>query len=208
MISERLRPVTWSVFQIQDALDGRALKMDDAFRINQGDQIRGVFDERAKMLLAAAQFRFGAPAGGDIAQNGRVNFFAAGLRLGDGHFDRELLAVGAQGRQRAQGAHRARCLAGLPKIPDMLAVSRAVFLGDEPVQLLAQRLLRAALKHPLGGRVEQDDALVFIHRDDRVHRGRHQGRHQGFELRGGNGFGFRRRHKMSCSALMKMSKRT
>src|SRR2546421_659051 len=42
--------------------------------------------------------------------------------------------------------------------------------GDEAVERLADGLVGAAAEHPLGGAVEEDDVLRFVHGDDGVHR--------------------------------------
>jgi hypothetical protein len=58
----------------------------------------------------------------------------------------------------------------------MLVVIGAEAVGDETLERLPDRLVGWQLEHKLCGRVELDDALVLVDRDDRIHRGRHNGR--------------------------------
>ena len=44
-------------------------------------------------------------------------------------------------------------------------------VGNEAIQPLTDRIVRAALEHAFRGRIEDDDAQAFVGRDDAVHGG-------------------------------------
>src|SRR5512135_3368548 len=53
----------------------------------------------------------------------------------------------------------------------MPVVRPAIPSRNESVQSMADGLCDGALEHPLGSLVKQHDLLIFVHRDNGIHRG-------------------------------------
>src|SRR5205085_5453414 len=107
---------------------------------------------------------------GDIAQDDGEEFLPAGFDLRDRSFDRKLFAIGPQSAHVARAGHSARGDARLPESAYVAHVDGAEVWGDEAVERLAESFGSGAKKHQFGGMIEQQNALFFIHSDDRVHR--------------------------------------
>jgi hypothetical protein len=62
----------------------------------------------------------------------------------------------------------------LRELGELLFVLMAMLRRDELAEISTRGLARAAAKHLFGRRIEQQNALLFVERDDRVHRGSHE----------------------------------
>ncbi len=107
----------------------------------------------------------------DVPQDHRRQMLAAHLDMRNRRLDREFLAIGPEAADGAEGAHLAVGHARLGEVPDVVVVRRAQPLGHEHGERLVDSLFAGQPEHPLGGGVEQDDAVALIDRDDRIHGG-------------------------------------
>ncbi len=110
---------------------------------------------------------------GDVAHDDGGEPFFAGHALRDRGLDGEFLTIGTQRADRAERAHPATGFARRAEPADMLVVIGAEAMGNKAFERLPDRLVGGQLEHQLRGRVELDDAMVLVDRDDRIHRGRH-----------------------------------
>ena len=111
----------------------------------------------------------------DVAQDDGGEAFLPHHCLGDGGLYGKLLAIGAKTADSSQRAHSPPGFAGLAKMADMPFMRSPVAFGDEAGNGLPQRVIALDAKHRFGGRIEKDDLVIIVDRDDRVHRGRHNG---------------------------------
>src|SRR5262245_57803069 len=94
-----------------------------------------------------------------------------GVYLRDRGLYRKFLAICAQASEGPQFAHRALCDVCLAKIADVLAMRFAYAGRDKTVERMPQHFLCWTAKHLFCCRIEKYDALVFIHRNNGIHRG-------------------------------------
>ncbi|MDW8469776.1 MAG: hypothetical protein RML56_13230 [Burkholderiales bacterium] len=85
-------------------------------------------------------------------------------------FDGKFGPVGAQRREVRPRAHHAARAPGAAEFIDVRAVRGAKACRDEAVERGAERLLAPPAEHRFRGAVEEHDALLVVHREDRVHR--------------------------------------
>jgi len=102
--------------------------------------------------------------------NGAALSQHARVRLRYRCLDREFLAVGAQAVQHALWTHPSLRHAGLFEMPHLIVVRRTVTHRDEARQRAANRVARGAPEHAFGRRIDLDDALRRIDRDNGVRR--------------------------------------
>jgi hypothetical protein len=69
-------------------------------------------------------------------------------------------------------AHGPAGFSGRHEAGHVLPVERVKPLGEQAIERAAYDLMRAPPKHRLGGSIEQDNVLIVINCDDRVHCGR------------------------------------
>ena len=127
--------------------------------------------ELLQLLFGAPQRLFRPDTCGDIAQDHRKQVLAILGVVGNRSLDGKFFAVGAQCHQHRSAAHAARCHAGLTEALDMRAVTLAKPLRDELVQRQPDYCLTRPAKSLLRCCVEQDNPLIAVHRNDRVHGG-------------------------------------
>ncbi len=109
-------------------------------------------------------------AGADVPQEHREHRFVVDARPRDGGVDRELLAVSAQAADFTPGAHGPGRDALGEEGLDVPAMVQSEALGNQAREWCAENVPRRHAEHPLGGRIEQHDALIAVDRHDGVHR--------------------------------------
>ena len=134
-----------------------------------GDSTRQVPD--SFHLLSLTQLIFSALADAYVTKNHCKESFRRGFHLRDGSFDREFLAVSPETHQRAGRVHRSAGNTCVSEPADVLPMGFAEPERDEFIQRLTEGLFRRAAKNLLCRPVKDDNPLVVIHRNDRVHRG-------------------------------------
>ena len=128
---------------------------------------------------------------GDVAQDDRVQLALGGLQLRDRRLHRELLAALAQPHDHGAVAHAARGHAGLAEALHRLRVAGAKARRHQQAQRAAADFVDAPAEDPFGGAVVQDDVLLRVHGQDRVHgrveQARQAGGHDVVALQGDRG---------------------
>jgi hypothetical protein len=120
-----------------------------------------------EFLGAVRQFGLGALAARDVAHDTEENLVFAAAGDAHGHFEEERRAVLADAllflaRIEDSG------LAGFEHAPAVFVLVAAGEIGQQPLQLAAQQFVAPVAEQPRGGRVDDDDAPVRAHADDRV----------------------------------------
>jgi hypothetical protein len=110
---------------------------------------------------------------GRVAQQHGEDARAVHIELRDGRFRRKLLTGAAQTGDLLSFAHPAGRNRRCGEVANVLAVHRAEPLRQQDIQRPTEDLRRRPAEDLLRALVEQHDALVLVHRDDRIRCDRH-----------------------------------
>src|SRR5262245_16560871 len=91
--------------------------------------------------------------------------------MGNGGFDGKLFAVRSDACYCAELPHPSARHTRLPKSLHVATVRLMETIRNELVQQLTNGVLRGALKHALRRIIEDNNLLLMIHTNDRIHRG-------------------------------------
>jgi len=89
----------------------------------------------------------------------------------DGRFDGKFLSIRTKAHHCPQMTHLPAGDTRLPEPTHMVAMAFAIPCGQESIKRLPNGPLSGAAKHLLRRMVEQDDPLILIYRDNRIHCG-------------------------------------
>ena len=118
-------------------------------------------------LLRLAQLFFERAPLGDVADESGQHRAVVRSDAGDGQFDRELAAVGAESPQLGLAA-RERSASGRQVLAEGAHSRRPVFRGQQQLDVAAEDVEPLVAEHLLGRRIELADVELVVHRDDRV----------------------------------------
>jgi hypothetical protein len=107
----------------------------------------------------------------DVANDRGKQFLPVNFNLRDGRFNGKFFAIHPQRAKRRKTAHRAARDGVLAELTHVLGMYGAKADRQKSFQWRADRIGGRATKHLLRCRIEHGDALLLIHRNNRVHCG-------------------------------------
>ena len=166
LMQELWHPPAWTALPVRQQTVGGGVGVKQRAVARHAQHRPGVFLREQRHVL---QRLLGLLALSYVAQYDREELFSMNLNLGNGGLNRELLTARTQPEERAQAAHAAAADSRLAVLADVPDVRRLIPLRNEPPKALPYRLAGAYPKHLLRRLVEQDNVLLGIHGDQRIH---------------------------------------